>query len=994
MTKTEVGDDDDGDRKKLAITRFQAALLVVGVVASLVLVGLLAGLLRPPCSSGASSPPGPDLPRARTYADAVAKENKTTVDEQDGRRKKPGKEEGKRKGTEEEEEEDGIWRNHRLPQNLIPDHYDLALFPDFYDGRSSFTGNVSIRINVTESPASVLLVHIKALRILRSLVRLRSSPESGVELDREQELAVKRNFSYDRKEFWVIEMQRPVAAGSVIRIEIQFEGSLDNGLTGLYRSRYVDSRTGKERFLATSKFQPTDARKAFPCLDEPTFKSTFTVTLFHRPEYIALSNMPQESVANASNGLVATRFQRSVPMVTYLACFVVCDFSYKENMTSNGVPIRIFATPDKIDQVDYALSISGRILELYENTFGLPYPLPKLDQIAIPDFASGAMEHWGLVTYRETVLLYSEREASVFNRQRVAVVVAHELAHMWFGNLVTMKWWNDLWLNEGFASYVEYMGVSHVHPDWSMDSQFLPDDMQSVMAIDATVSSHPIVVPVDHPDQINEVFDSISYSKGAAVLRMLEGFLGSEKFKKGLQLYMKTYQYKITETIDLWHSLSQADDGAPDVNAVMETWTTQMGYPLVNVTFPDDGRVHLSQERFLMGSRNLLDQPPSKFNYTWQIPLLTTSSSHNSSLIWLKKKHDSFDLPDGYTNDSSWIKFNANSMSYVRVNYPQNYWNQLAEVLRKTPNVLSASDRSNLIDDAFSLAKAGVIGYHVPLDLVRYIGREEEYAPWKTLEVHVYYIREMMQHTVHFGGWKRYMNALIGETLQKLRYDRNGTHIQRLTRSPILSMACGIGNRDCLNKVSEMFKDWIHESKYVVPSLRGVVYRYGMQSVGQQSEWEKLWEHYVNTTVPQEKTRLLMGLAQAREVWLIHRLLAYALDDRKIRTQDCFTAITYLTANPLGRSLVWDWARINWNYLVNRFTLNSRYLGRMIPGIVNNFNTPFQLEEVKRFFVLHPDAGAGERGRGLALDTISANIVWMDRNLNDIAKWLENNGYA
>lgn len=946
---------DEGDEIRLTKRRFFVLILVF--VLSVVVVGLLAGLLRrtsgPACCSLFNPSPAP--------ADAVSDEERRT-----------------RTPTQEE-----IWRNHRLPDYVLPDHYDLSLYPDFYDGAAEFYGNVSVRLNVTKDTDCVL-VHIKALTVLRSGVRRFSADHEG----ESSQLEIRRNFSYTANEFWVIELRRELKAGSVVWVDMQFKGSLKNGINGLYKSRYVDSRTGTEKYLTTSKFQPTDARKAFPCLDEPGFKSTFNVTIVHRTNFTALSNMPEEATFDFGKDLKATRFEKSVPMVTYLVCFIVCDFDYRENATRRGIPLRVFATPDKIDQVGYALNSAVRILEVYEETYGLPFPLPKLDQIAIPDFGSGAMEHWGLITYRESSLLYDEREASVFNKQRVAVVVAHELAHMWFGNLVTMKWWDDLWLNEGFASYVEYLGVSHIHPDWDMDSQFLIEDMQPVMTIDSVISSHPIVVPVNHPDQISEAFDSISYSKGASILRMLQTFLGAENFKKGLQMYMKRYQYKITVTSDLWSCLSQVD-GAPDVESVMNTWTMQMGFPVVSAVSVA-GRIRLSQERFLLDPSSDKTQPPSEFKYIWKIPITWTSSSGRSGLVWLNDKRVIFDFKQIPANASQWIKFNVNGSSYVRMKYEESQWKTFSDALLVDHRVFSTSDRSNLIDDAFSLARAGQMSYGVVLNLVRYLSNETDYTPWKTLDVHATYIREMLQFTSFYEMWERFIRDLVSPVFRRTGIEQSGSHTQRMLRNIIVKIACISADRECLTNVTRTFRSWLKDGQYVSPDIRGIVYKYGMQEIGHEKEWNVLWHNYLTSKIPQEKNTLLIGLTQARPAWLLHRLLVYAWDETKIRSQDFFTVVSLLNASPLGRAIAWDWTRSNWSKLESRFSISNRYLGRMIPGIVSHFNTPFQLQEVEGFFARYPSAGAGERGRKQALDKIRANIAWMDRNVQDIGDWLEN----
>jgi glutamyl aminopeptidase len=888
------------------------------------------------------------------------------------------------------------WLNERLPVDLIPVHYDLRVFPDFYsDDYATFTGNVSITINLTSTrPVRHLLVHVNQLNITKTRVRstIQSTPSADdPTANTERRLAVASTFHYAPNEYWVVELERPVVTSSgpkVIVLDMQFEGSMTSGIVGLYRSRYVDSRSGQTRFIATTKFQPTEARRAFPCFDEPSFKSTFTITLVHRRNHTALSNMPSESTLSLGSELVETKFRKSVPMVTYLACFIVCDFAYKEKATTRGTPFRVYAPPDKIDQVDYSLDIGVRVLEKYEDIFGLPYPLPKLDQIAIPDFIAGAMENWGLVTYRETNLLFNSTEASASNKQRVATVVAHELAHMWFGNLVTMKWWDDLWLNEGFASYVEYLGVHHVHPDWDMDAHFLVDDMFPVMEVDSAISSHPIVVPVSHPNQITEVFDSISYSKGASVLRMLGTFLGENNFKQGLQEYMKLHEYATTVTDDLWNALSKVD-GAPNVKSVMDTWTRQMGYPVVHVSVVGQ-ELRLRQERFLLDTKRDKTQPSSPYNYQWKIPVRCVTSKGNiTNLIWFNDRQASVKLSFSFSS-SDWIKCNVNETGYYRVNYVDDNWKALA--LQVHSPLLTANDRVGLIDNAFSIAQAGLIPYGVPLSLSLNVAKRElHYAPWRALEINVHYINSMLMYTVHYGAWQAYMRQLVNPAFERFGLRDSGSHIESLTRSTIINLACTNGIVVCLNNASNMFRDWLQSGRYVAPDLRDTVYKFGMQEIGNEDVWDLVWQRYLNTTIPQEKNRLLRALTQTRIVWLLNRLLEYSADETKVRAQDFFTLIAYMSTNPAGRPLVWTWVQVHWPRLVKRFTISHRGLGRMVPGIVNSFNTPFQLEEVENFFKKYPEAGAGERGRSQALESIRTNIEWSKSGPEQIANWFHNN---
>ncbi|XP_071808617.1 aminopeptidase A-like [Asterias amurensis] len=878
------------------------------------------------------------------------------------------------------------WCKLRLPAEIYPEHYNLLLYPDLTVG--SFSGTVDVDIKVT-GPIKFPRIHILKMDILSSEIKPKGSSTP---------LSVVRMFGFEFNEFWVMEMTEDLQPGDYVW-SLAFTGSLIEDNLGFYMSSYKNS-AGETRNMTSSKFEPTSARKAFPCFDEPNLKAEYTTTLVHPPApYLALSNMNVNMTTNYTLDptLMQTTFERSVMMSTYLACFVVCDFAYKEIILDSGLPFRVYAPPDQIDQVDYSLSVGANVTEYFEKYFDLAYPLPKLDMIAIPDFVSGAMEHWGLITYREVNLLYSETDSAESNKQRVAEVVAHELAHQWFGNIVTMDWWDDLWLNEGFASYVEYLGVDYVHPDWQKMNQFLNQDFIYVMGNDQIVSSHPIIVPVNHPDEINEIFDSIPYSKGASVLRMLNEIVTEDVFKAGVASYLKKYAYQNAVSDDLWAEITEACKNASmDINVkkIMDTWTLQMGFPVVTMTKRNNGgswMVDADQTWFLVDPQadKSKDEYGSVFNYTWNIRFNYLFESNPSTFLESPMEFGGVSFPwVGAVTD--WYIANPGKFGYYRVNYDTENWKALSEQLMDDHQVMDIRDRAGLLDDAFNLARAELIDYSIPLDMTRYLSSEEEYTPWDAAYDNIIWLRETLRYRPVFAKLRTYFAGQAAPMLKKLTWNDEGSHLERYLRSDIIYMSCGFGDPDCLDEAVRLFRTYLNGSSISV-NIRSHVYRFGMEEIGDQEAWDILWENYMNSDVASEKTKLRYALARTRQVWLLSRYLEYCRDPSKIRGQDFFSTLGYIADNPVGNLLVWDWVRANYDYLLDRFGVSDRYLGRLVPGFTDYWNTEQKLKELEDFWEEYPDAGAGSRGRLQAVERIRTNINWLAKNEDTISMWLDNN---
>lgn len=880
--------------------------------------------------------------------------------------------------------------NYRIPRDIYPHNYRLFLHPNLETGL--FNGSVKINISMDER-RDFLVVHSKYLNI--------HSTKLSYTNDRDKkEIKITEVFEYEPNEFWVVRTSDMFGPANVT-LSLDFSGNLTRSIVGFYRSVYTNKDTGKKRYIATTKFQPTFARRAFPCYDEPSFKSTFEVSLVKpsNDDYIALSNMPVQNVTEdqPSLGLSTVSFVKSVPMVTYLACFIVCDFSYIEHTTDRGVVFKVYAPSDRLEAMSYAGDVGANITDYFENYFNVTYPLPKQDMIAIPDFVSGAMEHWGLITYRETNLQYNSTTSSSYNHQRVATVISHELAHQWFGNLVTLKWWNDLWLNEGFASYIEYKGVDQYHPDWNMMLQFLVSDLFSVMQFDATLSSHPIVQPVDTPDQITAIFDRISYSKGASVLRMLESFMGEEEFRRGIANFLQRYAYKNAVTQNLWDELESVSSQNLKISRIMDTWTKQMGFPVLTVAPSHDGsRVQVTQKRFLEdpdANSSSSENTESPFGYSWDIPVTYSTESDNTvKTAWFHYDTDSIELP---INDSElWYKVNVGHTGYYRVNYDIATWRKLIQTMIYSTSEIPIGDRASLLSDGFAMAKAGYIAYNVTLEMMSYLRSEQHYAPWSTAYDEIVRMLNLLKYTDVYQKFRTYILELVSSHFDRLGLEDEGTHLEKRTRVLIAKLACKVGYEPCLRGAEEMMSNWLADSEIgaISANMRTTAYTYGMQEIGSPGAWDTVWNRYINETNAQEKSKLAVALASVKVGQLLKKFVQLAKNEGYVRSQDYFTVLANIAANSAGTEIVWDFFRNEWqSYLVPRFSLNERYLGFLVPRITKYFSNKQRLQEMTDFFAKNPEAGAGERSRREALEQTRANINWLKRYQTVISAWLDDN---
>ncbi|XP_010196291.2 endoplasmic reticulum aminopeptidase 1 [Colius striatus] len=884
------------------------------------------------------------------------------------------------------------WEAVRLPRHVVPLHYHLLVHPNLTT--LTFSGTAAIEVSVTRQTSSVVL-HGKRLRISGAAVGARAV----------------RMIEQPSLEQLALLVTPPLHAGHNYTLTFQYLANLSESFHGFYKSTYK-TRDGELRVLAATQFEPTAARMAFPCFDEPAFKARFSIRIRREPRHLALSNMPVVKSVNITPWLVEDHFDTTVRMSTYLVAFIISDFESISKVTSHGVKVSVYTVPDKISQADYALDAAVKLLDFYEDYFGIPYPLPKQDLAAIPDFQSGAMENWGLTTYRESALLWDPEKSSASSKLWITTIIAHELAHQWFGNLVTMEWWNDLWLNEGFANFMEFVSVSITYPELRVEDHFLRRCFDA-MAVDALNSSHPISTPVEDPAQILEMFDDVSYQKGSCLLNMLRDYLTADVFKAGLVQYLQKHSYQNTRNEDLWHSMTnicpsvgddkkeQQGDGfcrrSPqsssnahwtkgvtlDVRAMMDTWTLQKGFPLVTVTVRGKN-IHLQQEHYLKGADSA-----SPSGYLWHIPLTyITSKSDIVQRFLMKTKADVIILPE----EVEWVKFNVDMSGYYIVHYEGDGWDRLINVLKENHTVMSSNDRASLINNIFQLVRIKKVSVSKAFDLTLYLKHERQIMPVcqglsELIPVHRLIERRGVDTTEK--QLKEYIVNLFRDLIDSQSWSDEGSVSERFLRNSLLLFACVHGYQPCVEKAQGYFTEWQKSNGTLsLPAdVKTAVYAVGAQV---SEGWDFLLSKYQLPSFSLERNKIEFALSLRGSKEKLQWLMDQGLRGDIVRTQDLPHIVMYVAKNPSGYHLAWMFLKENWEKLVEKFELGSNSISSIVTDVTSWYSTRSQLAQVKEFFGSLEERSAQLRCVQQAVETIEDNIQWMDRNLEEVKAWLQN----
>ena len=720
----------------------------------------------------------------------------------------------------------------------------------------------------------------------------------------------------------------------------------------------------------------------FPCWDEPSLKATFEVTLIIPSDLTAVSNTHVIGETSNNDGTKSINFAQTPMMSTYLLAFIVGDLASVEEEASGGTLVRVWATRGKEQHGDFALQSAVNLLTYFNDYFGIPYPLKKLDHIAIPDFAAGAMENWGAITYREVALLFDPDNSAAQTRQRIVEIIAHEMAHMWFGDLATMEWWDDLWLNESFASWMGNKASDHLHPEWNMWTQFVSDDTNAGLNLDGLKNSHPIEARVNDPAEIREIFDAISYSKGASILRMLEQFLGEDVFRQGLHDYLSTHQYGNARTEDLWKALEDAS-GQP-VTSLMNTWVKQTGYPLLQVTTQRQGSkvdIGLSQNRFLYEHLSSRDKDET----IWQVPVRMLRNGVPDVKAFLMKDHQSeVTLAGGdAAAGSDWVKVNVGQTGFYRVNYQMEEWERFRPAIESLQ--LSADDRLGLLSDAFAMMRAGYSQAPLFLSLGEAYKNEEDATVWGELAVGLRSFETLIADKPYLTQFYNYAREIFRPIAKLVGWDANPGegHLDALRRSTVLGLSGVYGEPTVVKEAQDRFQRYLEEPSSLHPDLRGVVY--GLVALeGDKSVYESLWDLERRATLHEEKMRLLGALTRPKQTKLLEETLECSLSS-EVRAQDSVLVITGVAANHKGRDMAWEFIKDNWEELDRRYGRGGFMITRLVTT-TQVFTTLERAEEVERFFRDHP-APSAQRTVQQSLERIRLNVEWLKRNDKELAEW-------
>ena len=819
-----------------------------------------------------------------------------------------------------------------------PLNYKLTFEPDLK--KFTFDGLESISINCKKS-VNIITMNCAELKIKSCIVKsgqkiIESTPKIN---EKKEELQIK--------------------LGEKIRglctVDLEFEGILNDRLLGFYRSKY--QQNGKTKYLATTQFEAADARRAFPCWDEPEAKATFEISIITDNKFTAISNMPIKTKKKTGNK-TTYNFQKTPLVSTYLIYLGVGEFEYLTGKAGK-IQIRVVTTKGNTSKGKFSLELGKKLLTSYEKYFGIKFPLPKLDLIAVPDFAAGAMENWGAITFRETILLYDPKTSSTRTKQFIAEVISHEIAHMWFGNLVTMKWWNDLWLNESFATFMATKFVDKFYPEWDLWNQFVEDAMNVAMGLDSLKTTHPIDVKVNSPAEIREIFDAISYDKGGCVLRMLENYVGEPNFQKGLKKYLSDFKYKNAKGQDLWDAIGKAS-GMP-VTAMINTWLKQPGFPLVEIN-QDGNNLKIKQKRYLLES----DKKFSKG--LWSIPLSLGLEKETFKTLFSKKSM-SVKLP------KNTIGFVANygRKGFYRVKYDEGILLDLKMLVdqKRIPPI----DRWAIQNDLFSLCVSGDEQVRNYLDFSDAYFDEDSYLASVNVAHNLasLYFRAFDEKFIE--EIRSYAINYFRKILSNLGWEpqKSDKHTDALLRTFTIAVLGKMNDDSVTDEAIRKYQKFLKSPSSLSPDLIETICSIAAWN-GNSKTFAELKKLYTNAKTMEEKLRFLGAMCGFQDKKLLVKTLNFS-QTPEVRSQNMQLPIMKVAGNPYGEKVLWPWLKKNWKNINKKVGHGNPLFNRIVASIAGVADDSME-KEIKVFFKNNPTPGT-ERTQSQTLERIRINSKFL-----------------
>lgn len=837
----------------------------------------------------------------------------------------------------------------RLPTNVIPTHYTLKLEPDLKT--ATFTGTEKIDVNIKQATNSITLnsAEIK----FQSVVIFPNGPRQtgAVSLDPDKQQAT---FTFPH----------PIAAGSAV-IQIHYTGILNNELRGFYLSKAA------HRNYAVTQFEPTDARRAFPSFDEPAFKATFAISLVVDKGDTAISN--GSIVADTPGpgaGKHTLEFSQTPKMSTYLVAFLVGDFECTAG-TSDGVLIRSCSTPDQVKFTSYTLNIAKFTLHYYNNYFGIPYPLKKLDLIAIPDFEAGAMENFGCITFRETAMLLDPKTASIATQQNVTVDVTHEMAHQWFGDMVTMEWWNNIWLNEGFATWMENKATGAMHPEWNMP-QVVAADQQDTLNLDAQPTTRAIRAPIANtPSEINQLFDGISYGKASNVLLAVENYLGEETFRQGVHNYLAAHMFANATAEDFWNAQT-ANSGKP-VDKIMESLVIQPGVPILTFGAPSGGQVSIAQKRFFLNPNASGNE-----NQKWTLPVCFAAGDRLHDCEVLTPSTTALKVPA-----SNLFYGNAGGKGYYRSAYqPQ----QLKALVAAVETGLTPTERISLAGDEWALVRADQATIGDYLDLIESLKDDQNaeviYSAVSRPMSTIYDILAAnSQQREQVAAWVR---KTFGPAYAKLGpLTPDSTPNQQQLHAHLFGLLGYIGqDPEVLKEARQIANQYLQDPASVNPTLAQTALAVAAEK-GDSELFDKLQSVYETSSNPEYQEGALRLLAEFENPALEDRALNYTVSG-KVRNQDAAIQLAIALQDPDTRGRGWPFIKSHWEQV---HALLTPEMGEILVKSTGSFCSAADRDDVQSFFAAHP-VEAADVSVKYALEHIDGCIQLRSAQGPNLEKWL------